>query len=308
MRIDDKVLCERFNIPLLENSYQTPRGAVYGFWRDGHQVNLMQVWDMYRQPHRHHPLRWLNSLRVKPFITGLMDMYPEGSENAEGVPIYLSLDYENDELFALLRDFERNPKMDDERWLSYGQVLHVNPFLAHLYIQRISPTATHNYIAADPDNAKTYKGYYFRSNRNATYPLWDVLSGLSDSLNLEGDPLLARARQIRHSTISDSVKLHDIWLYGRPELNHLGISYLPTHLLINDIPLYLGLRSGTPIRFDKDLAAYHFDVMAPAWQRTFYTRRGRNPPLHVTWEMCKFIVDQLLFEGLIKIKNDHLSN
>lgn len=301
----ERRLCSRLNSPILINDYKTPRGAVIGDPNLGFHIDLMQVWELVRCSKNTHPLRWLNTYQARAFVSIFEDLFPEGSVDGEGNEILATSDFSDTAhlMLQFAEAFSRDPNFDDGIWQDTSQSCYVNPYLAHKYMNRVFPRVQHTYVACAPRLTFTYRGFTFRGTNDFELPLYDPIATLDNGAVYDRDGEIPKAiRKLVQSTKADPVKLSDIWVYGREELNALHIREMPDGVSQADQMAFLGLRPyPNSSRFRQDVLKENFERMKPARDRMVKSRTGKGAYILVTKEMCKFLVDVLLLQGYIRL-------
>lgn len=300
----EKRLCSRFNEPLLILDYTTPRGTVIGNPLEGFQFDLMSIWDLSRRSRLRHPLRWLNSYQGQEFVKLIEDMFPEGSLDGEGNEIRVTEDFSG--LTHLMMQtaaaYVKDENFDDGVWKEPLNSLLVNRYLAHKYISKVFPKVKMVMVHCAPRLTFEYRGFTFRGTNDFDLPLYDPIATLDASYDYTRDTKVAkRIRKLVNSPHADSTKLSDIWVYGKDELDFLKIREIPHDAVLADQLAFMGLRPYPQSkRFSQSVLKKNYEVMATARARMVRSRTGKGAYVLVTKEMCKFLVDRLLFENLIQ--------
>ena len=301
----ERRLCSRLNSPTLINDYKTPRGTIIGDPKMGFHVDLMQVWQMLRCTKNTHPLRWLNTYQAREFASLFENLFPEGSVDGEGNEILATSDFSDQShlMLQFAEAFSKDPEFDDGTWQDVSMSCYVNPYLAHKYLSRVFPKVRHTHVACAPRLTFTYRGFTFRGTNDFELPLWDPIATLDDAPIFDRDGKIPKAiRKLVQSTEADPVKLSDIWVYGKEELNTLQIREMPEGVSQADQMAFLGLRPyPNSTRFRQSVLKENFKVMKSARERMVRSRTGKGDYILVTKEMCKFVVDALLLRGYISL-------
>lgn len=298
-------LCLRLNSPMLINDYKTPRGTIIGDPNWGFHFDLMQVWEMVRCTKNTHPLRWLNTYQAREFVSLLEDLFPEGSVDGEGKEILVTSDFSEAShlMLQFAAAFSKDPNFDDGIWQDTSQSCYVNPYLLHKYLGRVFPKVQHTYVACAPRLTFTYRGFTFRGTNDFELPLYDPIATLDNGVIYDRNGDIPRTiRKLVQSTQADPVKLSDVWVYGKEELDSLKIREIPDGVSQADQMAFLGLRPyPNSTRFRQSVLKENFERMKPARDRMVKSRSGKGAYILVTKEMCKFLVDVLLLKGFIRL-------
>lgn len=301
----ERRLCSRLNSPILINDYRTSRGTLIGDPKTGFHLDLMQVWALVRCTKNPHPLRWLNTYQAREFVSILEDLFPEGSVDGEGNEILATSDFSDTAhlMLQFAEAFSKDPEFDDGSWKDTSRSCYVNPYLAHKYLGRYFSKVRHTLIACAPRLTFTYRGFTFRGTNDFELPLYDPIATLDTGAVYDRNGDIPRTiRKLVQSTQADPVKLSDVWVYGRDELDSLKIREFPDGVSQADQMAFLGLRPyPNSTRFQQSVLKENFERMKPARDRMVKSRTGKGAYILVTKEMCKFLVDALLLKGVIRL-------
>lgn len=308
MRLSPIRACARtLNSPLLINEYILSQGNVWSQFEMDHTMDLMEIWRVCRKPVKLHPLRWLNSLKAREVVSILETQFPIGSETVEGIPIEAFVGTDKEEVYAHSDEFVKDDLYDEGMWLEDFKSLEVNPFIAHQYILRICPKHKHTLVPCDPEKTLTYRGYSMRATRErfrGDIPLYDVASLGGMRFRGESDnEIVAAIRKYRKNKRGMSVMVSDMHNYGSKTLKKfLDPGDFPV-LTGSDVYLMLGLSTykspNSKLDFEPEFIQELFDGMKPIRESFVMTRMGQNPYILLTREMCKFMVDELIQDGLL---------
>ena len=292
-------LCLRLNAPTLINDYALPTGSIIGNPQMGFQIDLMQVWKLVGMSRPKHPLRWINSYKGTEAVNLVRELYPED----ENVLVTWDFFEEPDLLLQTAAAFCKDQEFDFGVWKDNTNSILVNPYIAHKYITRVFNRHKHTLVHKDVSKEFTYRGFTFQGTSDFGIALYDPIQALDDDyLYTRNSELAKRIRELVSSSHAAPVLLSDIWEFGREELRKEGVQFLPDGLSQADQLAYLGLKPYPRSKnYSQKLLKERYKAMAPARARMVVSRPGRNAYILVSREMCKFMVDRFLLEGLIQL-------